>query len=321
MAICKHCGEPFQKRGSRQLFCDSRCRDNYYNHTKKGRHKKQCERCGKEYRTNEKQQVYCSADCARATRRLEQYYACKRCGARFRHRYNSANIYCSRECAFRSIGDWCFGEKRHCKVCGKPVCKGKSFCSDECKHAHWTDKECVVCGKVFKGPKEQKTCSNECKPKRSAQWGKQYKATLERREKWAEEKQKLRRCPSCEKLFLPEQPWQTYCTIICQTRESNRRKEIKRRHRLRENGEIDYTITLPRLIKRDKGKCQICGLKVDVEADTNSNEYPSIDHIMAVANGGVHSWDNVQLAHRGCNTSKGQCRLFVTKRGQMAFAI
>ena len=33
--------------------------------------------------------------------------------------------------------------------------------------------------------------------------------------------------------------------------------------------------------------------------------YPSIDHIVPLSWGGLHSWANVQLAHHGCNTAKG----------------
>ena len=32
--------------------------------------------------------------------------------------------------------------------------------------------------------------------------------------------------------------------------------------------------------------------------------YPSIDHIYPVSKGGMHAWNNVQLAHRKCNTYK-----------------
>ena len=32
--------------------------------------------------------------------------------------------------------------------------------------------------------------------------------------------------------------------------------------------------------------------------------YPSVDHVIALANGGKHSWENVRLAHCKCNTEK-----------------
>ena len=35
------------------------------------------------------------------------------------------------------------------------------------------------------------------------------------------------------------------------------------------------------------------------------NNYPSIEHIKPAALGGSHTWDNVKLAHRRCNSLKG----------------
>lgn len=90
-------------------------------------------------------------------------------------------------------------------------------------------------------------------------------------------------------------------------------KEITRDKRLKENGNVDYSITLEKLYKRDNGICQICGEKCDYN-DYRKDEknsfiaginYPSIDHIIPISKGGQHTWDNIQLAHIGCNSSKG----------------
>jgi 5-methylcytosine-specific restriction endonuclease McrA len=32
---------------------------------------------------------------------------------------------------------------------------------------------------------------------------------------------------------------------------------------------------------------------------------PTVDHIIPLARGGSHTWDNVQLAHHLCNSLKG----------------
>jgi 5-methylcytosine-specific restriction endonuclease McrA len=62
--------------------------------------------------------------------------------------------------------------------------------------------------------------------------------------------------------------------------------------------ESDRTITLELLYERDEGICQIC-------EEPCPQEHASIDHITAVSKGGSHTWDNVQLAHRLCNSIKG----------------
>ena len=60
-------------------------------------------------------------------------------------------------------------------------------------------------------------------------------------------------------------------------------------------------------------KCAICGIKVD-EHDRWINEsgrhcfggkYPTVDHIVSLKNGGTDTFDNVQLACKHCNSSKG----------------
>lgn len=116
--------------------------------------------------------------------------------------------------------------------------------------------------------------------------------------------EKPRECPSCNNTFKPDHFRQKYCTKLCEKREQNRRKEIRRRERLKRNGYVDYSIALGKLIKRDKGICKICGGFVDQSVYSNHDNYPSIDHIIPVSKGGTHTWDNVQLAHRKCNREK-----------------
>lgn len=70
-------------------------------------------------------------------------------------------------------------------------------------------------------------------------------------------------------------------------------------------GAPDLSITLTKLYMRDQGVCQICGRHIDFDCDSNSDYYPSIDHIIPISKGGEHQWDNVQLACRVCNTLKG----------------
>lgn len=56
---------------------------------------------------------------------------------------------------------------------------------------------------------------------------------------------------------------------------------------------------------RDKGICQICLEPVSTElTDKYDPMYPNIDHIVGVAKGGTHLFENVRLTHRICNTSR-----------------
>jgi 5-methylcytosine-specific restriction endonuclease McrA len=53
------------------------------------------------------------------------------------------------------------------------------------------------------------------------------------------------------------------------------------------------------VFQRDRGICALCSKPVDPAARWD------IDHIEPVSKGGAHSYDNVQLAHKFCNQSKG----------------
>lgn len=74
----------------------------------------------------------------------------------------------------------------------------------------------------------------------------------------------------------------------------------------------DDDITLHKLFVRDKGICYLCGTKCDYQDKyidskgtvITGNYYPSIDHVIALHDGGTHQWSNIKLAHRICNTLK-----------------
>lgn len=96
-------------------------------------------------------------------------------------------------------------------------------------------------------------------------------------------------------------------------RERERRKRVGKkdnhRKRAREYGcEYDPSITLKRLIKRDGLQCKICGNDCKLDDHSWSKYagplYPSIDHIIPMAKGGGHTWNNVQVAHMICNSKK-----------------
>lgn len=133
----------------------------------------------------------------------------------------------------------------------------------------------------------------------------------EREQKQLEEKERKRKeqehpCSVCG--TITSRP--TYCSDKCAKKAKNSRKEAARRARI-SNQLVDKDITLESLFKRDKGVCHICGDRCDYEDYTvmggvfvAGDWYPSIDHVVALSNGGKHSWSNVRLAHRLCNTKK-----------------
>ena len=115
-----------------------------------------------------------------------------------------------------------------------------------------------------------------------------------------------------------------YCSAECR-RVSIRRAERERRKRegindnhysraRKRNAPREKGITLPALIKRDGLQCAICGLMCIYGDDPNAPLYPTIDHIIPIAKGGGHTWDNVQVAHRQCNCSWKRDRILNAAR-------
>lgn len=120
-------------------------------------------------------------------------------------------------------------------------------------------------------------------------------------------------CEECGREYKRYSLQQVLCRECHDKQERAKRNTMKRLReaKAKKNGKVDYSITLTRLIERDNHICQICGREVD-ETDYTyindtfiaGNDYPSIDHIIPLSKGGVHQWDNVQLAHRLCNSVK-----------------
>lgn len=124
----------------------------------------------------------------------------------------------------------------------------------------------------------------------------------------------IHECKTCGKRIVRN----VYCSKEC-IKEANREKEreywrineIKRRAKIR-GVLLDRDITVKKLYEKEKGICWICGTMTDLDdyvvTDKTvicGNNYPSVDHVIPLSLGGKHSWNNVHLAHRICNSYKG----------------
>lgn len=120
----------------------------------------------------------------------------------------------------------------------------------------------------------------------------------------------IKECRECGSGFVSTSR-SIYCSDECQKKASNRAGYDKRIKRL-SNIVVDKDISLEKLSRRDNGICWLCGRYVDwmdIEVRDGTkiagDMYPSIDHVVPISKGGKHSWDNIKLAHRICNTLKG----------------
>lgn len=172
------------------------------------------------------------------------------------------------------------------------------------REAEYTkEKRCAVCGSVFHSEHENaRFCSNRCRKSDKIK----KKNERERRKaaaRQAEELEKEKTCASCGKPFHSVYESAKYCTECHKAvRYCDHKWRAERYGVAYEPG-----ITTEKLIERDGNICQICGEpcdKNDRSWGASGPYYPSIDHIVAMANGGPHTWDNVQLAHIICNSRK-----------------
>jgi len=105
---------------------------------------------------------------------------------------------------------------------------------------------------------------------------------------------------------------QRYCSPKCrlkaqrrtETYKSNKRAESRRR-RARKRNVYNETVYLEVIAKRDKYKCHICRKRVNMNLDNTHKYSPTMDHLIPISFGGDHTYANIRLAHRTCNSSKG----------------
>lgn len=303
-----------------------------------------CNYCGKEFEKHKgsgRTPKYCSRECCQSADRDNKRInyigkrekVCRQCGIELP---KFKTKFCSRRCALINAGTiFDHGElTKSCIVCGKEFKTYKSkklTCSDECKkknaNTHRRTKEQEREKYLRKNP-DARTMEEihethlirmerlEAEKAEAAERRKELKKELEKKQqkkaKIAAERKaywqeycKMHQCPVCKEMFVAYYPLTVYCSEKC-------KKKIRPRKKDRYNGiTIDNDISLKILAIQDHDICQICGKKVNwddwIERDGTiicGDDYPSIDHILPISRGGLHAWDNVQLAHRGCNTIK-----------------
>ena len=100
-------------------------------------------------------------------------------------------------------------------------------------------------------------------------------------------------------------------------RDTQKAYNFRRYHMMKERqAEHPHRITWQEIADRYGMRCAICGCSVDpddvwVGEDGRKRfgrKYPTVDHIVALKNGGTDTMDNVQLACKRCNSSKGAKR-------------
>jgi len=102
-----------------------------------------------------------------------------------------------------------------------------------------------------------------------------------------------KRCPSCHKFHTGLR----FCSQVCCHRYWAKLNNAKRRAQ-KKGAAILEIIELGLVAERDGWRCHICRGKVAVDE-------ASTDHLVPLSKGGDHSWENVALAHKRCNSRRG----------------
>lgn len=183
---------------------------------------------------------------------------------------------------------------------------------------------CVVCGGEFERTFHTLTTNrfvgcpycieskrNEIKQEQAREKQRRKEEREQRIQKRIEEEEQRRlmrvhSCPVCGEITNRNK----YCSSECSRKADNKRRDFNRRMKL-SMAKVDTDITVEGLYRRDKGICYLCGCQCNFEDYTILNGnfiagdwYPSVDHVIPLAKGGKHSWGNVKLAHRVCNSRK-----------------
>ena len=190
-----------------------------------------------------------------------------------------------------------------CRYCGNVY----KYTAQMMKPSHLSEGRCLNCNRLYSQHLAKEKREKELEQREREQQQRQN-------ERWRRTKPiqlKMEVCLRCNALFIPKYKGMQYCSSVCSNRARYATHKDHRIKKLR-NVIVDKNITLMALYQRDGGKCWLCGKACDYNADSNDNSYPSIDHVIPLSKGGKHSWENVKLAHRGCNSAKGS-RLIVTE--------
>ena len=301
-AACPYCGKEFASKYG-QIFCSKECYESARAHEpepcpvcgkgvphgrrycsdecKRRAHGTAhiCQQCGREFfRVNKKNKAakYCSPECSQKAQRTRADCTCLQCGKTFHPHGMAAGLYCSHQCAGLAIRT----RDRICLICGKGVSRGANY---------YAPKYCSEgCREIAEERRKGESLGFEAIYWATVGWMRR----LSESSVWD-----IRTCEGCgEVLRPPAVKWCPEC----------RRKVENRAHdqRLYRNGKPDLSITLWGVYRRDKGVCRGCGRFLEFGENPNADGYPSIDHIIPIAKGGLHRWDNVQLMCRKCNWLK-----------------
>jgi hypothetical protein len=265
---------------------------------------------------------YCSDDCFRRRRESSAIIELRTCvgldcGKTFEaSSYRQGRkYYCSLECYLQTKSRKNALRVVACRFCDQPFTRAERgalvmFCSDDCKKAkRKADKRiatkrcaarsvrdtCDSCGLWFQRQVDSQITT--CQPCRKGKPSKHGLATTY--------SNRGCRCRECTTAITQEGLRNKYKRVAAGVP-----LDVNHRARARRYGVENEYINKLQVFERDAWICGLCHQPVDREARWPAWQSPSLDHIVPLALGGPHSYENVQCAHLGCNLIKNDGRKF-----------
>lgn len=265
---------------------------------------------------------YCSDECFRKRKvrpPVVELRQCRGCGitfeasARGQGAREASKRYCSSTCPAATKRRKNALKTRTCRWCGNGFTRAErgpqeKFCSDACKKAKRSaDKvvaarkctakavraTCDSCGLWFR--RQPDSVVTTCQPCRRGVPTKHGLASTYTNRGC--------RCQECTDAVSEERLQNKYKQVAAGTP-----LHVNHRARARRYGvEAEYINKLA-VFERDNWTCGICNEPVDREAPWPAPSSPSLDHIVPMAVGGGHVYENVQCAHLRCNVIKNDGR-------------
>ena len=251
---------------------------------------KSCKECNTPYLMTRPNKRYCSTKCGRKANHRKQRQGinkectCKGCGVVFNPKGYDRTECCSRECGWK----WRSAKARRLRILSwitKP----------EPNNA----RQCILCDKVFISKSKSSICSDECRKIISRT------KVSERAKHIHNMSVDARECKECSAVFTPIYGYSgvTYCSRTCSFRHNKRISKQKRRA-IKRACDAD-NIDAFKVFNEADWKCQSCGIDTPRQLrGKHKPNSPELDHIFPLSKGGSHTYDNVQLLCRGCNSVK-----------------
>lgn len=280
----KYCGKECQHKANAQSTWSERC----------------CVTCGKHFTARSTGTRCCSPSCARFYRHrnaaINQEKICVGCGAVFLKKKSNTGkgLFCSRECAFKHPKAWWRrgeltlqqAQERKDKATRKEMQEavGVAF-------ARWANgwKQCVWCSRSYWTSGEAAVCGSGCS--QHVKRGDYRKCELCGCEIDRRRHKSKRTCAPCGKARRVES-----------RRNIRDKHELNRKQRM-ESQFVEH-VSRAKVFRRDRYKCWICLGPCKRKYIAGDMASPTLDHVVPVSKGGLHSYKNCRTAHAICNSLK-----------------